>query len=45
MQGVKVDRKPYLFAARELPRATARVTYCAAAPDGFKEDLLKRLTR
>jgi len=45
VQGVKVDRKPYLLASRDLAGATARVTYCSTAPDGFKEDLLGRLTR
>ena len=45
VQGVKVDRKPYLLASRDLAGATARVSYCATAPEGFKEDLLKRLAR
>ena len=45
VQGVKVDRKPYLLASKDLTGAPARVTYCATAPDGFKEDLLKRLAR
>ena len=45
VQGVKVDRKPYLLASNDLAGAAARVTYCASAPDGFKQDLLDRLTR
>ena len=45
VQGVKVDRKPYLLASRELTSAAARVTYCATAPEGFKADLLTRLAR
>ena len=43
VQGVKVDRKPYLLASKDLIGAAARVTYCATAPDGFKENLLTRL--
>ena len=45
VQGTKVDRKPYLLASNSLTGATARVTYCSTAPDGFKQDLLTRLTR
>ena len=45
VQGGKVDRKPYLLAAKDLPGAPARVTYCATAPASFKQDLLNRLTR
>jgi inosine-uridine nucleoside N-ribohydrolase len=43
VQGVKVDRKPYLLAASRLPGAVARVSYCSSAPATFKEDLLRRL--
>jgi inosine-uridine nucleoside N-ribohydrolase len=45
VQGTKVDRKPYLLVSDTRTGATARVTYCATAPDGFKQDLLARLTR
>jgi inosine-uridine nucleoside N-ribohydrolase len=45
VQGVKVDRKPYLLASNGGTDTGARVTYCATAPAGFKEDLLTRLTR
>jgi inosine-uridine nucleoside N-ribohydrolase len=44
VQGVKVDRKPYLLASRDLPGARSRVTYCSTAPASFKQDLLARLT-
>ena len=43
VQGVRVDRKPYLLAAKELSGTRAHVTYCWAAPAGFKADLLARL--
>jgi pyrimidine-specific ribonucleoside hydrolase len=43
VQGTRVERKPYLLAARNLADARARVTYCSAAPPGFKADLLSRL--
>ena len=45
VQGVKVERKPYLLASAALADAVARVTYCSTAPDGFKQDLLTRLMR
>jgi hypothetical protein len=45
VQGVKVDRKPYLLASNARSDTGARVTYCATAPAGFKEDLLTRLMR
>jgi inosine-uridine nucleoside N-ribohydrolase len=45
VQGTKVDRKPYLLASNSLAGAAARVVYCSTAPDGFKQDLLARLTR
>src|SRR5439155_6441078 len=45
VQGVKVDRKPYLLASKDLAGATARVSYCATAPPNFKADLLERLMR
>jgi inosine-uridine nucleoside N-ribohydrolase len=45
VQGVQVDRKPYLLASQELAGAVARVTYCSTAPPNFKQDLLDRLTR
>lgn len=45
VQGVKVERKPYLLASAALGDAVARVTYCSTAPDGFKQDLLTRLMR
>ena len=45
VQGVKVDRKPYLLASNTFGASSARVTYCATAPAGFKQDLLARLTR
>ena len=45
MQGVKVERKPYLLASNTLADAPSRVTYCSTAPDGFKQDLLTRLMR
>jgi pyrimidine-specific ribonucleoside hydrolase len=45
VQGVKVDRKPYLVASNAFSAAAPRVTYCATAPAGFKQDLLARLTR
>lgn len=44
VQGTKVDRKPYLLASNTFAGAP-RVTYCSTAPDGFKQDLLVRLTR
>jgi inosine-uridine nucleoside N-ribohydrolase len=45
VQGTKVERKPYLLASSTFGEAAGRVTYCATAPTGFKEDLLKRLVR
>ena len=45
VQGVKVDRKPYLLASNTFGAAAARVTYCSSAPATFKDDLLSRLTR
>jgi inosine-uridine nucleoside N-ribohydrolase len=45
VQGVPVDRKPYLLASKDLDGAAARVTYCATAPPNFKQDLLERLMR
>ena len=45
VQGTKVDRKPYLLASSTFADAPAQVTYCATAPEGFKQDLLARLTR
>ena len=45
VQGTKVDRKPYLLVSKDLAGARAGVLYCSTAPDGFKEDLLARLTR
>ena len=45
VQGVKVDRKPYLLASNALEGAPSRVTYCSVAPAGFKQDLLARLMR
>ncbi|MCU1385499.1 MAG: putative hydrolase [Acidobacteria bacterium] len=45
VQGVQVERKPYLLASNAPTDARRRVTYCATAPAGFKEDLLARLTR
>jgi inosine-uridine nucleoside N-ribohydrolase len=45
VQGVKVERKPYLLASRTFDDAAGRVIYCATAPAGFKEELLKRLMR
>jgi len=45
VQGVQVDRKPYLLASRDLAGAVARVTYCSTAPPNFKQDLLDRLMR
>ena len=45
VQGVKVDRKPYLLASNTFTGAAARVTYCATAPPTFKQDLLARLTQ
>ncbi len=45
VQGVKVERKPYLLASRTFAGAPARVTYCSTAPDAFKQDLLTRLMR
>jgi inosine-uridine nucleoside N-ribohydrolase len=45
VQGVKVERKPYLLASSALVDAVSRVTYCSTAPDGFKQDLLARLMR
>ena len=32
VQGVQVDRKPYLLASRISPTRAARVTYCSTAP-------------
>ena len=43
VQGTRVERKPYLLAARNLADTGARVTYCSAAPPDFKADLLSRL--
>jgi pyrimidine-specific ribonucleoside hydrolase len=45
VQGVKVERKPYLLASNALEDTPSRVTYCASAPAGFKQDLLARLMR
>jgi inosine-uridine nucleoside N-ribohydrolase len=45
VQGVKVDRKPYLLASNTFAASSPRVTYCATAPAEFKQDLLARLTR
>jgi inosine-uridine nucleoside N-ribohydrolase len=45
VQGVTVDRKPYLLVSSALAGARSRVTYCSTAPASFKEDLLDRLTR
>ena len=45
MQGVKVDRKPYLLASNSLTESPSRVTYCSEAPPAFKQDLLARLTQ
>ena len=45
VQGVKVERKPYLLVSSELSGSTAPVSYCSTAPGGFKQDLLARLTR
>jgi hypothetical protein len=45
VQGVQVDRKPYLLASQDLAGAVARVTYCSTAPPTFKQDLLDRLMR
>jgi inosine-uridine nucleoside N-ribohydrolase len=45
VQGVKVDRKPYLLASNSLDGTPSRVTYCSVAPAGFKQDLLARLMR
>ena len=45
VQGVQVERKPYLLASKDLAGATSRVTYCSTAPATFKEDLLTRLLR
>lgn len=45
VQGVKVERKPYLLASNTLGDVPSRVTYCSSAPDGFKHDLLARLMR
>ena len=45
VQGVNVDRKPYLLASNTFVEAPSRVTYCSTAPAAFKHDLLTRLTR
>jgi inosine-uridine nucleoside N-ribohydrolase len=45
VQGVKVERKPYLLASNTLGDAASHVTYCSSAPAGFKQDLLARLMR
>jgi inosine-uridine nucleoside N-ribohydrolase len=45
VQGVKVDRKPYLLVSKGAGEGSSRVTYCASAPEGFKQDLLTRLAR
>ena len=45
VQGVKVDRKPYLMASGTFAGPASRVTYCSTAPGAFKQDLLARLTR
>ena len=45
VQGVKVERKPYLLASSAFTAATAHVRYCSSAPEGFKRDLLTRLMR
>ena len=45
VQGIKVERKPYLLASSAFTDTPSRVTYCATAPAGFKQDLLSRLTR
>ena len=45
VQGVQVERKPYLLVSKDFGDGGAHVTYCASAPDTFKEDLLTRLMR
>jgi inosine-uridine nucleoside N-ribohydrolase len=45
VQGVKVDRKPYLLASNTFAGPSSRVTYCSTAPPAFKPDLLARLTQ
>lgn len=45
VQGIKVERKPYLLAARDLEGATHEAVYCSTAPEGFKADLIDRLRR
>lgn len=42
VQGVRVDRKPYLLVADGLD-GSGRATYCSEAPSGFKPQLLARL--
>jgi inosine-uridine nucleoside N-ribohydrolase len=45
VQGVRVDRKPYLLASKDFGDPATRVIYCATAPSTFKQDLLDRLMR
>jgi inosine-uridine nucleoside N-ribohydrolase len=45
VQGVRVERKPYLLASKDFGDAAARVTYRSTAPPNFKQDLLERLMR
>ena len=45
VQGVQVDRKPYLLASNTFGDVSSHATYCSSAPDGFKQDLLTRLMR
>jgi inosine-uridine nucleoside N-ribohydrolase len=45
VQGVQVDRKPYLLVSKSFGDAASHVTYCSSAPDTFKQDLLTRLMR
>jgi inosine-uridine nucleoside N-ribohydrolase len=45
VQGVKVERKPYLLASSTFAGAASHVIYCSSAPEGFKQDLLTRLMR
>ena len=44
VQGTKVASKPYLLVSRDFGASAPPVDYCYEAADGFKADLLRRLT-
>ncbi len=44
VQGTKVESKPYLLVSRDFGASAPPVDYCYSAADGFKADLLRRIT-